>query len=38
MEDLPKLLSSTDHFARKFDIDQDARVLDELDAVGDTRL
>jgi hypothetical protein len=35
MEDLPKLLSSTDHFARKFDIDQDARVLDELDATGD---
>jgi hypothetical protein len=33
IEDLPKLLSSTDHFARKFDIDQDARILDELDVV-----
>jgi hypothetical protein len=32
MGDLPKLLSSTDHFARKFDIDHDARILDELDA------
>ena len=32
MEDLPKLLSSTDHFARRLDIDHDARILDELDA------
>jgi Core-2/I-Branching enzyme len=32
IEDLPKLLSSTDHFARKFDIHHDARILDELDA------
>jgi hypothetical protein len=36
-EDLPKLLSSTDHFARKFDIDRDARVLDKLDAVTGDR-
>jgi hypothetical protein len=33
IEDLPLLLSSTAHFARKFDIDRDATILDELDAV-----
>ncbi|HEV2800160.1 MAG TPA: beta-1,6-N-acetylglucosaminyltransferase [Pyrinomonadaceae bacterium] len=32
MEDLPTLLASHAHFARKFDADTDARVLDELDA------
>lgn len=32
-EDLPKLLASSAHFARKFDIDIDSIVLDELDAV-----
>lgn len=31
--DLPKLLASHAHFARKFDADTDASVLDELDAV-----
>jgi hypothetical protein len=33
IEDLPQLLSSPHHFARKFDIDGDARILDELDAI-----
>lgn len=33
-EDLPKLLQSSAHFARKFDIDFDARILDELDAIA----
>jgi hypothetical protein len=32
MEDLPKLRESTAHFARKFDADTDAKVLDALDA------
>lgn len=35
MDDLPILLRSTDHFARKFSIDHDSRVLDELDQVVD---
>lgn len=30
--DLPALLASSDHFARKFDLDVDAEVLDRLDA------
>lgn len=33
MEDLPRLLASDAHFARKFDADADARILDELDAI-----
>lgn len=33
LEDLPALLKSSAHFARKFDLDQDAKVLDELDRV-----
>jgi hypothetical protein len=33
MRDLPRLLSSPAHFARKFDADWDARILDELDAL-----
>jgi Core-2/I-Branching enzyme len=33
MEDLPILLKSPAHFARKFDIDRDSQVLDELDKV-----
>ncbi|MGF1524068.1 MAG: beta-1,6-N-acetylglucosaminyltransferase [Leptolyngbyaceae cyanobacterium] len=32
-EDLTKILASPAHFARKFDIDQDVRILDELDAI-----
>ncbi|MCP2727694.1 beta-1,6-N-acetylglucosaminyltransferase [Limnofasciculus baicalensis] len=32
-EDLPKLLASSAHFARKFDVDTDIRILDELDAI-----
>ncbi len=31
LEDLPKLQASTAHFARKFDVEQDSIVLDELD-------
>lgn len=31
-DDLPKILSSSAHFARKFDIDTDVRILNELDA------
>lgn len=33
VEDLPKLLASPAHFARKFDADADARILDALDAL-----
>jgi len=33
MADLPDLLNSPAHFARKFDIDRDAQILDELDKV-----
>lgn len=33
LEDLVKIKSSKAHFARKFDIDIDANVLDELDAI-----
>jgi hypothetical protein len=33
LEDLPQIQASTAHFARKFDIDEDAKVLDELDAL-----
>jgi len=33
MEDLPKLLASSAHFARKFDIDIDTNLLDELDRI-----
>lgn len=33
MEDLPKLMASSAHFARKFDIDIDSNVLDELDRI-----
>jgi hypothetical protein len=32
LDDLPKLIASPAHFARKFDIDLDAQVLDALDA------
>jgi hypothetical protein len=32
-EDLPKIYASTAHFARKFDIDADVRVLNELDDI-----
>jgi len=32
-EDLPRIQASSAHFARKFDIDRDARILDELDAI-----
>jgi hypothetical protein len=32
-EDLPKLLASSAHFARKFDIDHDSNILDELDMI-----
>lgn len=32
-EDLPGIISSSAHFARKFDIDADVQVLDELDAL-----
>ncbi|MEA5583197.1 beta-1,6-N-acetylglucosaminyltransferase [Nodularia harveyana UHCC-0300] len=32
-EDMPKLLASSAHFARKFDADIDIRILDELDAI-----
>jgi hypothetical protein len=35
LEDLPLLLRSEAHFARKFDATVDARVLDELDAILD---
>jgi hypothetical protein len=31
LADLPKLLASPDHFARKFDLDEDSAVLDQLD-------
>lgn len=31
LDDMPRLRESTAHFARKFDIDVDARILDELD-------
>lgn len=33
-EDLPKLLASNAHFARKFDIDIDSNILDELDQIN----
>ncbi|MBD2535996.1 hypothetical protein H6G97_44420 [Nostoc flagelliforme FACHB-838] len=33
MEDLPHLLASSAHFARKFDIDIDSKILDELDMI-----
>jgi len=33
MEDLPQLLASSAHFARKFDIDVDQTILDELDII-----
>ncbi|QLE44577.1 hypothetical protein FD723_31955 [Nostoc sp. C052] len=33
MEDLPNLLASSAHFARKFDIDIDSKILDELDKI-----
>ena len=32
VEDMPALVASTAHFARKFDADTDVRILDELDA------
>lgn len=32
-EDLPKLLATPAHFARKFDPEVDAKILDELDAI-----
>ena len=34
-EDLPKLMASDAHFARKFDPEVDSRILDELDSVVD---
>lgn len=33
IEDLPKIQASSAHFARKFDIDVDAQILNELDAI-----
>lgn len=33
MKDLPNLLESSAHFARKFDIDIDSNILDELDRI-----
>ncbi|MFM6333173.1 MAG: beta-1,6-N-acetylglucosaminyltransferase, partial [Dolichospermum sp.] len=33
MEDLPNLLASSAHFARKFDINIDSNILDELDII-----
>ncbi|MCC5616974.1 hypothetical protein LC605_18200 [Nostoc sp. CHAB 5836] len=33
MEDLPNLLASSAHFARKFDIDRDSNILNELDRI-----
>ncbi|MEH2248142.1 beta-1,6-N-acetylglucosaminyltransferase [Nostoc sp.] len=33
MEDLPNLLASSAHFARKFDIEIDSNILDELDQI-----
>ncbi|WP_334845413.1 beta-1,6-N-acetylglucosaminyltransferase [Nostoc sp.] len=33
MEDLPNLVASSAHFARKFDIDIDSNILDELDKI-----
>jgi len=33
IEDLPSLLASSAHFARKFDIDVDSTILDELDTI-----
>lgn len=33
MEDLPNLLASSAHFARKFDIDIDSNILNELDRI-----
>ncbi|MEA5619607.1 beta-1,6-N-acetylglucosaminyltransferase [Cronbergia sp. UHCC 0137] len=33
MEDLPSLLASPCHFARKFDIDVDSNILDQLDTM-----
>lgn len=33
MEDLPNLIASSAHFARKFDIDTDSNILDELDRI-----
>jgi hypothetical protein len=33
MEDLPHLLASSCHFARKFDIDLDSNILDQLDTI-----
>jgi hypothetical protein len=32
-EDLPKICVSSAHFARKFDMDEDDRILEELDAI-----
>lgn len=37
MEDLPKLLESNDHFARKFDMRRDSEVLDKLDEINGYR-
>lgn len=33
LEDMPALVASVAHFARKFDTDTDVRILDELDAL-----
>jgi hypothetical protein len=33
MEDLPRLLASSCHFARKFDMDVDSTILDQLDTI-----
>ncbi|QHG16197.1 beta-1,6-N-acetylglucosaminyltransferase [Nostoc sp. ATCC 53789] len=33
MEDIPNLITSSAHFARKFDIDIDSTILDELDII-----
>lgn len=32
-DDLPKIYASSAHFARKFDIDADVRILNELDSI-----
>jgi hypothetical protein len=33
VEDLPKIQASSAHFAKKFDIDADVIILDEIDAI-----
>lgn len=33
VEDMPKMQASSAHFAGKFDIDADVKVLDEIDTI-----